>query len=61
MKPNRIDVFEDFLYVSLHQKNFVLRVHKFGLENMTRIEAGATRVADLAIYQGNKQYIFRGY
>lgn len=55
----QIDVFEDFLYVSLHQKNFIVRIYKFGLENnITTLEVGLTRISDLAIYQMNKQYVF---
>ena len=55
MKPYRIDVFEDFLYVALNQKSNIIKVNKFGAENITILEIGSSRVTDLAIFQENKQ------
>ena len=57
MKPFKVDVFEDYLYVAMHQNNTVVRLNKFGFYGVSTLEAGLTRISDLVIYQENKQYV----
>lgn len=57
LKPNRIDLFEDFLYVTFHQRNFIRRMNKFGNGNYTNLETGINRIADLVIFQEHKQLL----
>lgn len=55
MRPGKLDVFEDFLYVVLNQEHSVAKLNKFGAENFTMLEAGMMRISDLSIFQENKQ------
>lgn len=57
LKPNRIDLFEDFLYIAFYQKNLIRRMNKFGNGNYTNLETGINRIADLVIFQEHKQLL----
>ena len=56
VRPLKMDVFEDFLYIAMSYNNTVTRLHKFGARQPTSLEVGLTRISDLVIYQENKQY-----
>lgn len=57
MKPHRVDLFEDYLYIAFYQNSTVLRLNKFGHNDIQTFEAGITKVSDLVVYQENKQYV----
>ena len=57
MRPIRIDLFEDYLYIAMQQNNTLVRLHKFGSLKMNVLEAGLTRISDLVVCQENKQYV----
>lgn len=60
--PYMIDVFEDFLFVTTYKKSKIIKLRKFGFQNITQYTDGTflllepTRhVTDLVIVQENKQ------
>ncbi|XP_075238130.1 LDL receptor protein 1 isoform X2 [Lycorma delicatula] len=55
MKPYSIEVFEDWLYISTYHNNDVLRLKKFGKENVTYLAHGLSRASDIVIVQEAKQ------
>ncbi|KAL3288606.1 hypothetical protein HHI36_003043 [Cryptolaemus montrouzieri] len=54
-KPFKIEIFETSLFVSTYRTHNILKMHKFGLGNITHIGQGLTRISDLLILQENKQ------
>nr|XP_008195317.2 PREDICTED: LOW QUALITY PROTEIN: prolow-density lipoprotein receptor-related protein 1 [Tribolium castaneum] len=55
MKPYKIEVFENYLFVTTYQKHDVLRLNKFGNGNVTHLSQGLTRIADILILHEQKQ------
>jgi low-density lipoprotein receptor-related protein 1 (alpha-2-macroglobulin receptor) len=58
-RPNKLDVFENFVYFSTYQHNKILKMNKFGRGNMTEIAEEITRVSDIVIMQENKAKVFK--
>lgn len=56
MRPNKIDVFEDNVYVTILRKKYIVRIDKFGFKNMSQLDIGFAKIADLAVYQQQKQF-----
>ncbi|CAH0551681.1 unnamed protein product [Brassicogethes aeneus] len=54
MRPFKLEVFEEYLYVSTYLKHDILRLNKFGKGNITHLVQGLTRVSHLLILQENK-------
>lgn len=55
-KPYRIEVFEDYVYMSLYQDDNVLKLHKFGKGETKSIAQGVkSRISDISIVQEKKQ------
>ncbi|KAK6630731.1 hypothetical protein RUM44_002900 [Polyplax serrata] len=55
-RPYKLEIFEDFAYISLYQHENVLRINKFGRGEMKSIIQGTrNRIADIVIVQENKQ------
>lgn len=55
MKPFKLEVFENYLFVTTYLKHDVLRLNKFGSGNITHLSQGLTRIADILILQEQKQ------
>lgn len=55
-RPHRVEIFEDFAYISLYQDENVLRINKFGRGEVKSIVQGTrSRISDIVIVQENKQ------
>lgn len=50
-----MDVFEDTLFLVMHQTHGVARLHKFGHGNLTTLVSGLNRATDILVVQQNKQ------
>ncbi len=48
-KPDRIDVFESFVYFTTHQHHRVMKMNKFGRGNVTEVAEEVTRVSDIVM------------
>ncbi|XP_076313100.1 LDL receptor protein 1 isoform X3 [Tachypleus tridentatus] len=54
-KPLKIEVFEDFLFVTTLHQNSVMRLNKFGHGNITYLKAFSGKINDILILQEKKQ------
>ncbi|XP_054274081.1 low-density lipoprotein receptor-related protein 1-like [Macrosteles quadrilineatus] len=54
-KPYKVEIFEDFAFISMYQSNDILRINKFGRGNTTYISQGLTRASDIVIVHEHKQ------
>lgn len=54
MSPHNIDVFEDFLYVTLYNQS-IIKLHKFGTDNGTVLLETFHRSSDIGIMHPLKQ------
>lgn len=54
-KPYKIEVFEDFIYVSTFHNNAIFRMNKFGRGGITYLVQGLNKASDVVIVQENKQ------
>lgn len=54
MSPHSIDVFEDFLYITLYNQS-VIKLHKFGTENETVLLVSSHRSSDVLVMHPLKQ------
>lgn len=48
-------MFEDELYISTYNTHNVLRMNKFGRQNITHLALGLPRLSDILIIQENRQ------
>lgn len=55
-KPTKLDVFEDFLYVTLHNQS-IIKVNKFGFGNIETELQGSQRSHTIAVIHPLKQYL----
>ncbi|XP_068084350.1 prolow-density lipoprotein receptor-related protein 1 [Anabrus simplex] len=54
-RPYKLDVFEDYLYVTMYRTNNIARLNKFGHGNLTFLVQGLNRASDLVVVQEQKQ------
>lgn len=54
-KPFKIEVFEDYLYLSTYNSHNVLRVNKFGNGNFTYLALNMPRLSEILIIHENRQ------
>lgn len=54
MSPHNIDVFEDFLYITLYNQS-IIKLHKFGTDNGTVLLESFHRSSDIMIMHPLKQ------
>lgn len=54
MSPHNIDVFEDFLYITLYDQS-IIKLHKFGTDNGTVLLESFHRSSDIMIMHPLKQ------
>lgn len=55
-RPYKLEIFEDFAYISSYQNENVLRMNKFGRgETKNVIQGVRNRMSDIVIFQENKQ------
>lgn len=54
-KPFKLEVFEDYLFVTTYHTHKILRINKFGNENTTYLAQGLPRLSDILIVQENRQ------
>lgn len=54
MSPHNIDVFEDFLYITLYNQS-IIKLHKFGIDNGTVLLESFHRSSDIMIMHPLKQ------
>ena len=59
-KPFKLDVFEDALFLVMHQTHGVARLSKFGQGNLTTLVSGLNRASDIIVAQENKQTTHAG-
>ncbi|GFY45676.1 low-density lipoprotein receptor-related protein 1 [Trichonephila inaurata madagascariensis] len=57
-KPFKIDVFEDYIYMTTTPSNAVVRLDKFGHGNMTYLVYGLNKASDIVLVQENRQMNF---
>lgn len=55
MRPYRIDVFEDSLYILLYDQS-IWKLNKYGRDNGTLLVESMHRTADVLIMHPSKQY-----
>jgi hypothetical protein len=55
IKPHKIDVFEDTLYITTYNSNKIFKMDKFGKGNATDITHGMHKISDVVILQKYKQ------
>ncbi|XP_050312267.1 prolow-density lipoprotein receptor-related protein 1 isoform X2 [Anthonomus grandis grandis] len=55
IRPYKIELFEDNLYVTTYRKHDVVRLNKFGTGETTYLAHGLTRISDLLIVQEHKR------
>lgn len=56
-KPNKIEVFEDYLYVTTYKTNNIIKLHKFGQRDPVYLVKGLNRASDIVIVQEHKQTV----
>lgn len=54
MSPHNIDVFEDYLYITLYNQS-IIKLHKFGTDNGTVLLESFHRSSDIMIMHPLKQ------
>ncbi|KAI9558491.1 hypothetical protein GHT06_015278 [Daphnia sinensis] len=54
-KPFKLDVFEDTIFMVMHQTHGIARINKFGQGNPTTLVSGLNRASDIIVVQENKQ------
>ncbi|XP_056636916.1 low-density lipoprotein receptor-related protein 1 isoform X1 [Diorhabda sublineata] len=54
VRPFKIEIFEENLYVSTLNKHDIFRMNKFGKGNITYLVRGLTRISDILILQDHK-------
>ncbi|XP_035218425.1 low-density lipoprotein receptor-related protein 1-like isoform X2 [Stegodyphus dumicola] len=57
-KPYKIDVFEDYIYMTTTPSNAVARMDKFGHGNLTYLIRGLNKANDIVLVQENRQSNF---
>lgn len=55
MRPQKIDVFEDSLYVLLYDQS-IWKLNKYGRDNGTTLLESMHRTADILVMHPSKQY-----
>nr|XP_022909737.1 low-density lipoprotein receptor-related protein 1 isoform X1 [Onthophagus taurus] len=55
VKPFKIDVFEDYIYLTTYRTHNVFRFHKHGKDNRTYLAMGLARLYDIQILHEHKQ------
>ncbi|CAG7828356.1 unnamed protein product [Allacma fusca] len=55
IKPYKIDVFEDTLFITTYQSNRIIKMDKFGRTDITYITQGGQKASDVVIIQTYKQ------
>lgn len=55
LKPFKLDVFEDTLYFTNYTSNKILRLNKFGKNNVSDITYGVVKASDVVLIQQYKQ------
>ncbi|XP_021948531.2 low-density lipoprotein receptor-related protein 1 isoform X4 [Folsomia candida] len=61
LKPFKLDVFEDTLYFTNYTSNKILRLNKFGKNNVSDITYGVVKASDVVLIQQYKQISSKDY
>ncbi|KAG1687419.1 Prolow-density lipoprotein receptor-related protein 1 [Nymphon striatum] len=56
-KPNRIEIFEDYLYITTYKTNNIMKMHKFGRQEPVYLVKGLNRASDIVIVQEHKHTV----
>lgn len=54
-KPYKLDVFEDYIYMTTIPSNAVIRLDKFGKSNITYLIRGLNKANDIIIVHEKRQ------
>uniref|UniRef100_A0AAR5Q0I0 EGF-like domain-containing protein n=1 Tax=Dendroctonus ponderosae TaxID=77166 RepID=A0AAR5Q0I0_DENPD len=61
IRPYKLEVFEDSLFITTYQKHDVIRMNKFGTGDVVYLGRGLTRISDILILQENKRPKLNNY
>ncbi|KAL1502195.1 hypothetical protein ABEB36_007373 [Hypothenemus hampei] len=55
IRPFKLEVFEDNLFITTYRKHDVIRINKFGIGDVVHLALGLTRISDMLVLQENKR------